>query len=251
MRPLLGTSGRLCMRRTVCGASHAARNANLGEMTEYLRLEAVPQMLNRSIDAERLDAEVKLRLLPTTHPYLPAIQGVNKYKHSMNAIALVIRNFVLNERCVLHVTNVHTLAGGKTCSRYNTVTDADKVVVHWRTCAEGCEHLGPEDVTSQAKFGLYKARQSGRGTAGLEDEHSKSEVLRYILDPGHKMSETLMAQHASPANDLDARWQLSRVIYGVFIFEMNDDNTKIRVHTIDNVEMSDREKKVETGALAC
>ncbi|CUS22724.1 LAQU0S06e04610g1_1 [Lachancea quebecensis] len=251
MRPLLGTSGHSLVRRTVCGVSHSARNANLGQMTEYLRLEAVPQMLSRSIDAGKLDTEIRLRLLPTTHPYLPSIQGVNKYKHSMNAIALVIRNFVLNERCALHVTNVQTLADGRARARYNTVTDADTVVVHWSTCTEGCEHLGPEGVTSQAKFGLYKARQASRGAAGLEDEHSKSEVLRYILDPGHKMSEKLMEQHASPADDLDARWQLSRVIHGVFIFEMNHDNTKIRVHTIDNVEMSDREKKVETGALAC
>lgn len=249
MRPLLGLKKCRADYRSICGTPKATRVANLGLMTDYLRLEAVPSMLNRSFEMQRLDAEVKLRLLPTTHPYLPTIQGINKYKHSMNAIALIIRNFVLNERCALHVIGVETVAEGRSSERYNTLTSMDKVIIRWQTCAEGCAHLGPENVTSQANFGLYKAK-NGQSLSDGETQ-AKSQMLRYILNPGHTMSETLVEEHARPVSDEESQWQLSRVIQGIFIFELNHDNSQISVHTIDNVEMSDREKKVETGALAC
>ncbi|SCW00062.1 LAFE_0B08614g1_1 [Lachancea fermentati] len=231
------------LARTYSSQAHA----NLGSITEYLTLRAIPNLLKEPIDDTKLDNQIKLRLLPTTHPYMPTIQGINKYKHSMNAIRLIIRNFVLNERCRLHVTKVESFTGQDKCPRYNTITTTDKLVVHWQSCSEGCTHLGPDNVTSRAKFGLYKATDSQFSSS--ESNTGKSEIMNYIFHPGEKISDSMMSQHARPVTD--SQWQISRVITGIFIFEMNDDNSKIVVHTIDAVEMSDDEKKAETGALAC
>lgn len=46
--------------------------------------------------------------------------------------------------------------------------------------------------------------------------------------------------------------RLSRLIKGTFIFEFNEENSKILVHTIEDVELIHYEKKIATrGAFAC
>lgn len=240
---------------SIRGVCTAKRRANLGEMTEYLESQAVPDILNRPIEDNRLNHNIQLRLLPSLHPYIPTLHGITKYKTSMNGIRLIIRNFVLNERCKLHVVKVETIlreeegeAGRK---KYNTVSDMDKIVVKWQSCREECEHLGPGDVTSRAKMGSYKAMGETTATKSKipQSNNAASEVINYIVHPTSPVTEKLMSQHAKLV--AEDKWKISRVLTGVFIFELNEDNSEIVVHTIDNVEMIDDEKEVETGAFAC
>ncbi|SCV02173.1 LAMI_0G16556g1_1 [Lachancea mirantina] len=240
----MGLQGRVyasLFRRTLCACRKPDRHANLGAIAEYLIERAVPRMLQESVKDDLLDENIRLRLLPTTHPYIPTIHGVTKYKHSLNAIRLIIRNFMLNERCALHVTNSESFPRERLCEVYNTCTSMDKLVVHWQSCPDNCPHLGADDVTSEAKLGLFKAASSDI----LLSDSQRKEILKYINHPGQQLSQNFLVTNASSAHE--AQLPISRVLSGIFIFEFDERNERIVAHTIDNVEVADQEKRIETS----
>ncbi|SCU90758.1 LANO_0D09846g1_1 [Lachancea nothofagi CBS 11611] len=251
MRPFSKRICRLPIQRLLYNDSQATKVANLGAMTEYLSSEAVPHMLSRTIKTEKLDPQIKLRLLPTQHPYLPSIQGPTKYKHSITAIGLIIRSFVLHGNAILHVTGVETITGVSKSQRYNTITGNDKIVIHWHSCdADGYYHANSGNSTSQANL-LFSNAKDNINLKRETDSLPYGDLLQYIMNPSLGLSRDTINEQTKSLDDYRQQEGNSRSIHGYFIFELNCDNTKILVHTIDNVEMLDKPKKQETGALAC
>lgn len=209
---------------------YSERHLNLGRITAYLTEDGVPNLLDRPFPNEYLDPHISLRLLPTTHPYIPILQGKGKYRASMNAIRLLSTKFVLQDKASLKVDKVITIGRGEK-TNYNCITSNDKLVIKWESCneAEGnADSCGKDDVN------LGRIRNLG-------EVDTSSPVISHILNPTkHEFT-----------NEIDSmRRQLPRLVRGIFIFEFNEDNSSILVHSIDNVEIVDFDKKVQTSTLA-
>lgn len=225
---------------------YSLRHANLGQVTEYLTKEGVPNILQKNLDDEYLNDDIKLRLLPTTHPYFPVLSGKSKYKASMNAIRLLTNKLILTRKSQVRITSAITLLKDKEDSilkarNFNCCTKNDKLVIKWQSCSskEECDKL-IIDV-------------SGKVTPFPKMKDSKPPFLEYVLDPPSKpiSGEAVRAQVKSLNSKEIEDGSTSRIIKGVFIFEFNEDNSQVIVHTIEEIEMIDYEKKVPTGAFAC
>ncbi|SCU77376.1 LAFA_0A01442g1_1 [Lachancea sp. 'fantastica'] len=245
------------MRRYIYNDSKAAKVANLGLMTEYLSSEAVPHLLQKPINAEKLDAEIVLRLFPTSYAYLPRIHGITRYKHSMSLLTMVARRLVLHEGSGLHVTGVETITGvSKGQQRYNTISGNDKIVVHWESCEGVAENEDQfeskfENPFSQANMVKFGPSTTGK-TTHVTTHSPDQELLNCIVSPDQKSAREFSGYPLTLLGELKRQMDYPRIIHGLFIFELNKNNTKILVHTIDNVEFYGRRKKQEAGAsLAC
>ncbi|CEP64919.1 Mco32p LALA0_S15e00364g [Lachancea lanzarotensis] len=252
-------------RRFLYNNSQAAKVANLGLMTEYLSSEAVPHLLHKPIKLEKLDPNITLRLFPTTHAYLPRIQGITRYKHTMPLLTLVARSLVLHECSGLHVTGVETITGVSKEQRYNTITGNDKIVIHWQTCEDDRDREVDQTNSTSAK--KHSFTQADLDEVGRKSDSSfnvtthesinantspDQELLHYILSPDQKSSREFSGRPLTLLDELKKKLGSPRTLHGLFIFELNSDNTKILVHTIDNVEIFGRHEKQEAGAsLAC
>lgn len=209
----------------------------MGQITEYLLEEGVPNLLQKSLKDCYLDEHIQLRFLPTTHPYFPVLQGRTKYKASLNAIRLISNKLILKKDCQLHINSVTTLLRDSPDHRYNCVTNNDKLVVKWQSCTpqETFKHGGTQGkVSSVPKSFLTETAPP---------------IVKYILQPtGKPLSNDMFGNEEPLVAESDL---VNRVVKGVFVFEFNEDNSKISVHTFEDMEMIDFNKKIETGALAC
>ncbi|SJM83644.1 uncharacterized protein ZBIST_1189 [Zygosaccharomyces bailii] len=204
----------------------STRHSNLGKLTNYLVSQGVPNLLQTPLESKYIDDNIKLRLFPTTHPYIPVLQGRNKYRASMNAIRLLANKFVLRKGTRLRINAVSTILQEET-SKYNCITTNDRLVVKWQSCAP---HAGEEEMGKDHEIALV------RDVRGIK---ASSPVINHIMNPAtNKLT-----------NEIEST-QRPRFVRGIFIFEFNKDNSSILVHTIDSVEMVDFEKKVQTNALA-
>ncbi|CAR26367.1 hypothetical protein ZYGR_0H01760 [Zygosaccharomyces rouxii] len=210
---------------------YSERHSNLGHITTYLTTDGVPNLLQRPLLNEYLDAHITLRLLPTTHPYIPVLQGQGKYRASMNAIRLLATKFVLQDKAKLKIDKVITLLREEK-TNYNCITSNDKLVIKWQSCNES--DGSDKSVDSSGKdVELGQVRNVG-------EVDTSSPVFNHILNPTkNKLT-----------SEIDYTRQPPRFVRGIFIFEFNEDNSRILVHTIDSVEMVDFDKRIQTDALA-
>lgn len=207
---------------------YSERHSNLGHITTYLTTDGVPNLLQRPLLNEYLDAHITLRLLPTTHPYIPVLQGKGKYRASMNAIRLLATKFVLQDKAKLKIDKVITILREEK-TNYNCITSNDKLVIKWQSCNEGDGNLG--SCEKDVKLGRIR---------NVGEVDTSSPVINHILNPTKN----------ELTSEIDYTRQVPRLVRGIFIFEFNQDNSSILVHTIDNVEMVDFDRKIQTGALA-
>ncbi|CAI4062764.1 hypothetical protein N7582_002213 [Saccharomyces uvarum] len=259
--------------------SNSLKLANLGDITDYLVGDGVPNLLQKMLKESVLDDNITLRLFPTSHPYIPVLHGRSKYKASLNAIRMIVRKFVLDEECRLHISSVKTLTsasqGGESKAipqNYNTITSNDKLVIKWQSCVPGdrCKIPKPE-INDE-----LKGREDG-----VEKENpftmKSVPVIDYILHPTlNSLNQRVVTEYIDNAAEKYVQnfnengdikggktgkddtikkgkvKRLSRLIRGTFIFEFNEENSKILVHTIEDVELIHYEKKIATGsAFAC
>lgn len=207
----------------------STRHSNLGKITTYLVTEGVPKLLQRPLSNDYLDEHIKLRLLPSTHPYLPVLHGKSKYRASMNAVRLLATKFVLQDKARLKVDNVITMMKDQK-TKYNCITPNDKLVIKWQSCNEQEGEDGGNCEENSATEKVHNVREV----------EPSSLVIDHILNPT-KNKLTSEVSHTR---------QFPRLVRGIFIFEFNQDNSSILVHTIDSVEMVDFDKKIQAGALA-
>ncbi|CAI2002967.1 hypothetical protein SEUBUCD646_0G03120 [Saccharomyces eubayanus] len=269
--PIKGTLPRLY--------SNSIKLANLGEVTDYLVGDGVPNLLQRMLKESVLADNITLRLFPTSHPYIPVLHGRSKYKASLNAIRMIVRKFVLDEECRLHISLVKTLnstsKGGEfkeNSQNYNTLTPNDKLVIKWQSCIpeDRCKISKPE-INDELKE--KKDRVEGDNSFSIRSVP----VIDYILHPTiNNLNQRVVTEYIDDAAEKSIQnfnkngdikegkigkddtikknkvRRLSRLIRGTFIFEFNEENSKILVHTIEDVELIHYEKKIATGgAFAC
>ncbi|KAH3903207.1 Mco32p SCDLUD_000826 [Saccharomycodes ludwigii] len=224
---------------------------NMGEMILYLERHGVPEMLNKTISSDKLSDNIILRVLPTTHPYLPVLRGKNSYKATMNTISLIVRNYLLlktnknnknnnnNSRnntkignVIIHDANVqYKLQISKIepilsddyknkCHMYNFYLSeiSDKIVVKWFVVSIVDENsndtdIGMDNITDSSNLGSHLANTS---------VDKINDIKHHIRNDANK---------------------INTIFGGIFIFELDENNEKILVHTIDSVEMLDNTSK--------
>lgn len=212
------------------------RIANLGNLTSRLVDREIPRLLNRNITDELIADDILLRLLPSAYPHLLALSGAHKYRVSMSAMRLLVNKLVLDScGTKLRIKNVETISSNtgdqseQSRRSYDYVTGGDKLIVKWET-----EPAGETDQESHKPVPEWF--NDGNHSSRLDH------IVKFIEHPGATPLNMKLFNRDSMAYDDEYH----RVLSGVFIFEMDNDNTKIQVHTIDNVEMIDYKKKVPT-----
>lgn len=128
---------------------------------------------------------------------------------------------MLSPKVKLHIHSIRVANGPDPQCMFN---DTTKLFVRWSTCHHGCTHL-EEHGTSEAHLGTHKWSQED--TKKIFDNHKS---ISSILS---KLPGTIMGLTKEPK-------KLERVLSGLFIFELDEDNTKVLVHTIENMEIIER-----------
>lgn len=214
------------------------RKANLGAIIDQIKL-MVPNIVNKSLPKDMIGPEVLLRICPTHfaefNAYLPRIKGHVSYYTTFKALQVILTLVVLNPKVQVHITSIRTtdLAPASDSIDYLCVyLDSTKIYVRWTTCSEGCFHLegtGTEvHSTSDAKLGAHRWLRFD--TQHLIDESAAKMSVKTALG---KLTTGLIGLTKEEN-------RLERVISGLFIFELNKDNSKIIVHTIEDVDVVER-----------
>ncbi|KAG7665649.1 uncharacterized protein J8A68_000855 [[Candida] subhashii] len=219
------------------------KKANLGSIVEQLKT-TIPNILEKSLEKSIISPHIHLRICPSQFDenYLPNLKGHVTYYTTCKTIQLFLTSVILSPKVKLHIQSIRIHDGPDPQAM---LEDTTKIFVRWSTCAEGCPHLlsdednggGDFHSTSHAHLGshrwsksdtmkLFKNHHGGNG----EESNAK---LSYLTGALGRLPKTLMGLTKEPK-------KLERVISGLFIFELNDDNTKILVHTIENVDVVER-----------
>ncbi|KAI8383603.1 uncharacterized protein HLK63_K04169 [Nakaseomyces glabratus] len=255
----------LNQRRFIVSNYDDPNDVNYGQMTDYLREKGVPLLLQENLKEETLDDAIVLRLLPSTHPYIPNLHGILQYKTSMNAIRLIMRKFVLEENSRLKVLSSRRIRGDDDQIKYQCnispyLTNHDKLLIRWQSClpqTAGTVEPDEEDMNKTISF-------SSNDVLRTQTSSGESPILDYILQKPAKTISTLapnvLSKHITLGNRISAMNnddsldnEYTRIVNGTFVFEFNEDNSKILVHTIENVELIDYERKINVpkNAFAC
>lgn len=198
------------------------RKINVNKVVDQLR-EYVPDILETSLPKSIISKDIYLRICPSQFDenYLPKLNGLVTYYTTCKAIQLFLTSVMLSPKVKLHIQSIRVSHGPDPQCMFN---DTTKIFLRWSTCPDGCSHLDAQG-TSQAHLGTHK--WSEEDTKKIFDNHKSLSTLVSKL-PG-----TIMGLTKEPK-------KLERVISGLFIFELNEDNSKILVHTIENMEIIER-----------
>lgn len=198
------------------------RKINVNKVIDQLR-EYVPDILETSLPKSIISKDIYLRICPSQFDenYLPKLNGLVTYYTTCKAIQLFLTSVMLSPKVKLHIQSIRVSRGPDPQCMFN---DTTKIFLRWSTCPDGCSHLDAQG-TSQAHLGTHK--WSEEDTKKIFDNHKSLSTLVSKL-PG-----TIMGLTKEPK-------KLERVISGLFIFELSEDNSKILVHTIENMEIIER-----------
>lgn len=231
---------------------------NLGCMIDELKV-LVPNLLHKSLPKAILLPEVMLRLNPShfelLNLFLPNIKGHVSYYAACKAIQLFFTSLVLNPRAQLHILSIRT---SKFPEPNTMFAHSTKIIMRWKTCPEGCVHLLEKGAASERSEVEAKDSEDSFSTA-----QAKLGSHRWSgFDPGKVISEeSLTWSVSSSLGDLTKALiglkkedsGLERVILGIFIFELNEDNSQVLVHTIEDMTIIERreEQSVEEKLRVC
>lgn len=235
--------------------------SNLGAMIDDLR-ELVPQLLTESFPKEMVLSEVLLRICPShrdiLNSYLPTIKGRVSYYATCKALQLFFTSLVLNPRVKLHIQLVRT----SHFPEPNCVfAHSTKVYMRWNTCSEGCIHLlEPNEPDLVPSDTLNEDSSSLDSMPGSTSKATLGAHLWARIDPekfsvSHVQAKSLSASLSDLTKGIiglkkeDIR--LERIILGVFVFELNEDNTEIVVHTVEDVNIVEREQEAQGKLRVC
>ncbi|RCK57634.1 hypothetical protein Cantr_06963 [Candida viswanathii] len=208
------------------------RKINLTHLVDALKAH-VPDILETSLPKSIIARDIYLRICPSQvdETYVPKLSGQVTYYATCKAIQLFLTSVILSPKVKLHVQSVRVVegsgaaGGGGGGGGGGGPTGVDpqcmfegttKVYVRWSTCVHGCEHL-EEHGTSEAHLGSHK--WSEEDTKKIFDNQKGKSVSSIVSRlPGMIMG----------------------VLSGLFIFELDEDNSKVLVHTIENMEIIER-----------
>lgn len=233
-------------------AENQDKKANLGSTIDLLK-ELVPDILHQSLPKELLTNDVVLRVLPThfsdVNAYLPPLKGHVSYYATAKAIQLYINSLVGNPHVKLHILSVRTTDSPDVQCIY---PNSKKIIFRWITCNSQCDHLETRKTYSNTRS--YKFNPSNvadfihNNQAESEPAPKKLNLLT-ISSTLANVTQGLLNGLATPGGSD----KVETVLSGIFVFELNDDNSQIMVHTIEDVDVIERYDEVQdpVGGLAC
>lgn len=204
------------------------KKANLGSMVEQLQ-ELVPGMLTTSLPRTLLAPDIILRICPThlgdVHPVFLNIKGHVSYYTVCKALQFALTSLVLHPKVELHIESIKVNPEEQVQGLYPNTT---KIYIRFSTCSEGCHHL---DQGKKNRF--HSTSDAKLGSHSWSMESSKLPKI------GQSASITSIISQLATAFTKDEK-DLERVISGIFIFELNDKNDQIIVHTIEDVNIVEK-----------
>lgn len=221
--------------------------ANLGKTLEELRI-LLPNMLQKSLPKQLISRDVLLRICPThfnqLNHYLPRIKGHVSYYTTMKTIQFVLTSLILNPDVKLHLQSIKVMTPEESNIDYLCVFRTTKIQVRWSTCNEGCGHLESGDKgkleynsTSNAKLGSHK--------------WTKVDTLKFLQISESEPLKSFSHLTTGLVGLMKELNRLERVISGIFVFELNEDNSKIIVHTIEDVNIVEKREPQVGGLRIC
>lgn len=205
------------------------RKVNLGSMVEFIR-DYVPVALTQLPDHDRLSDDITLRVAPTVHPNVPMIKGHMSYVTSLKATQLIFTTFLLHPQTQLHITDLEVDEEGKT-HIYGLIPGSTKIIVKWTTCPGGCHHIK----------GATPATEAHQPVQAKSDGDARRFDIGGVLGTLFGSSKPLSSGETSKE---------IRVIFGIFVFELNHNCDKILVHNLENLDMLDKEDYNQLGNWA-
>lgn len=225
------------------------RKTNLGAMMDLLKL-FVPTLLQESLPAEMLLSNVLLRICPShfenINAYLPNIKGHVSYYATCKALQIFLTSLVLNPRTELHILLIRTSRFPEPNCMYEHST---KIHIRWTTCPEGCWHLSgsPKLVSLQTNDDTTDASTSNAKLGSHRWSSIDPGKLLDALDLNWSLTGALANLGKGIVGLRKEDDKLERIISGVFIFELNESNDQITVHTVEDMEVVERPE--EQGEL--
>lgn len=187
-----------------------SRRANLGSMIETLQ-DNVPQMLTHLLPHELISTNITLRLLPRQLPHLPPLKGYTVYASTLKTLQQGLHLFYLHPESKINVSHVSVIEPTGSLS-------SDKII------NRSIELNGSGDDSNDV---------SSRNNQDVSDYTTKIKMLWKTGPPP-----------GTPAVDGH-----NKILSGVFVFELEADNDKIEVFTIDNVELLDSKEEEFQGPM--
>lgn len=220
------------------------KKANMGKMVDYLT-EILPNALHTIPDSSYLSENIILRVSPTVSPNIPILKGRVSYITTLKATQFILINFLLNPQVKLHITDIKPqlnqggdfVRNGDLSNYYGMFEKSDKIIIKWRTCLDDCNHLK-----------LKKSGYALKGSHILEKFDIKKLWNHALGNDEKKLSEF---NHGVSKVDDDSTG-FERIIYGIFVFELDSNCEKIIVHNVENIEMYDKKDYIDDdlGKLA-
>lgn len=211
------------------------RRANLGQTTDRLRA-LVPLLLQKSLPKEMLLHDILLRICPShfdlINAFLPNIKGHVLYYATCKAAQIFFTSFVLNPLTKLHIQLMRV---SRSAGHDDGTT---KIYMRWLTCTEGCLHLlgsheqsenEPDSfATAKAKLGVHSWALVDPGRVLPDQGHSWT-VSNSIADLGKGLVGLTKDEP-----------KLERIVSGIFIFDLDEENTHVTVHTVEDMNITER-----------
>lgn len=215
------------------------KKANLGAMVDGLR-QLVPRMVHETLPKHLILPDIMLRICPShfeqINAFLPNIKGHVSYYATCKALQLFMTSVVVNPNVQLHIQNMRT----STASDFSCVyPESQKIFVRWTTCPEGCTHLTRHSSASSLKTGDAKLG-SHRWSRIDADKFVDAKEHPYNWSLTSSLADLTKGIIGLKKEDSDS---LERVVLGIFIFELNDKNSQIIAHTIEDMDVIERREQ--------
>lgn len=214
---------------------------NFGAIMDRLK-KYVPALLQELLPSDILLPEVLLRLCPLhferINAYLPNIKGQGSYYATCKALRLFVTSLVLNPNTRLHIQLIRISRFPEPNCVYAHST---KIYIRWTTCPEGCAHLAGAPEPAPEKDAARVDCSTTNATLG---SHRWSRINPGMLSAKHNVNWSLSGALADLGKGIvglrKENERLERVISGIFIFELNESNDQILVHTVEDMDVVDR-----------
>lgn len=219
------------------------RVANLGLMVEHVKT-LVPGIMSKSLPKELLSSDILLRLCPThfaeLNSFLPHIRGHVSYYATCKTLQLILTSLVLNPRVRIHIQSIRTTKSSTGLDLQCVFPEATKIFVRWSTCSDGCEHLSAADESDKLNFHLTSEAKLGTHS------WSKFDSLKAVGGASAlSLKNTIGLLTLGLIGLTKAEKNLERVISGIFIFELSEQNDSIIVHTVEDIVVIERTEREE------
>ncbi|CAM9013088.1 unnamed protein product [Wickerhamomyces anomalus] len=191
----------------------------MGKMVDYLT-EILPNALHTIPDSSYLSENIILRVSPTVSPNIPILKGRVSYITTLKATQFILINFLLNPQVKLHITDIKPQLN------------------------QGGDFVRNGDLSNY--YGMFE--KSDKGSHILEKFDIKKLWNHALGNDEKKLSEF---NHGVSKIDDDSTG-FERIIYGIFVFELDSNCEKIIVHNVENIEMYDKKDYIDDdlGKLA-